>query len=108
MTPAILRAVLPLMRLLRACLPGFNITPDRGAHALLAAALHPQPLRPDLKYVLRAGRLEPGGAHVPCGAAWGEAAQDRMLAACEAWEARWREQEGAARAAGAAALPTLL
>lgn len=97
MTPSLLAALLPALRRLRCVLPGFNVTPERGAHALLAAALAPPgALRGDRKYVLRAGALEAGGAHVPCGEQWPASDQERMLAACGAWEARWREKAGEA------------
>lgn len=70
--------------------------PERGAHALLAAAtsqiVEQARLRGDLKYVLRAGVLEPAGSVVSCGSQWAVEDQDRMLRLCDAWLELWRQK----------------
>ena len=89
-----LRMILPILSRLRCVLDGFNIGTERGAHALLAAALS-EPyagLRGDLKYVMRAGLLVPGRDHTSCGGKWSLKDQDRMLSLCEEWEELWRKK----------------
>lgn len=72
---------------------GFNITSERGAHAALAAVVQPPGvLRPDEKYAVHAGVLEPLGGDIARASLWPAADQDRMLDVCEAWAELWRVQ----------------
>lgn len=90
--PGFFKPALPLLWVLRAYLPGFNLTAERGAYVLLAAALQADSLRPDVKYVLWGGGLRPTTAAV-----WplSLADQERMHALVQQWLALWREHAAA-------------
>jgi hypothetical protein len=78
-----------------AYLPGFNITSERGTHALLATAVQPAAsLRSDVKYVTWAGALQPTTA-----ALWPlpEAEQERMHALVARWLELWRRHAAVSR-----------
>jgi len=75
---------------------GFNIEPTLGALVSIKAALNADSLRPDVKYVLRAGQLVPAARGAPMhaltsrGGGVAEADQERMWALCNEWMHVWR------------------
>ena len=91
---------------------GFNIHQDLGAHVSIAAALEltssssstsasaasqQQALRPDRKWVLKAGALVPAGRGAPVTS---EADQERMWQVCRGWMDVWRAHAASAAGAG--------
>lgn len=89
--PPFFKPFLGLFKALRAFLPGFNITAERGAHALVATSVLPsKSLSSERKYATWAGELLPiGEGHgfwpLP------EDQQEKMYALVSKWLKLWRQ-----------------
>lgn len=104
LTPAFFKLGTPILTICRAFTPGFNITSERGANALLAVATaEPGSLRSDKKYVTAGERLVPaeGGFYN-----LEKEEVERAWQLCSSWLQLWRQHAAAEAQKQAAARST--